>query len=1218
MEEIVNWKRRFQALVLERGNRYYKENRVQNFRYEDEEYRARIIGSASYNVEIKIKNDDLVFARCSCPHAAKGNYCKHMAALMYAIDDKGEEAKRQALERNATKIQPFQISEDAYQYFDLGRILKDKVVWEKQYEDAKKLVESGDIVLENLEVGYHRFVDGVILCAKAEGYVKGRNYNRRMSAIFDREHLIQASCGALGCYGAYSTFYQASSALCVHLLAFFFLIDAYLKKYNPGDSTDLGGRMILNNFRSQYAKNVIADQMDQVMDFKLESVLERDMDGLYVSFKAGVNKLYVLKNIRDFLNQYKNQEVMPFGTKSEIDFAKHRVDEDSQKIFTYIEHIVKEENRRTEYNRMSMHFYYEPHEIKNRIPLYGERLDTFYDIYEGQSIAFTDKSGRKAVKSTITLKEGKPNIRLKIEKDMDQEQIFHGIKVKGSIPDFIMGDGYRYYFKKDAFCRINNETLHEIQPLMEMSEGGKISFSVGRRNLSEFYHQMLPVLKRNLTVEETEKEEIAEYIPPEAEFLFYLDAEEGRILCRPRARYGEEEVSLMEHYKEDCVFQTFRNTSREEEILFYLQQYFPEINVEEEELLTGESDDDVLRFLDTGLDRLMALGEVQVTEKFRSINVRKIPKMKVGVSMESDLMNLSISSDDLTQEELLEILQSYKYKKKYYRLRQGGFVAVDEEDMEMLFQMMETLQVSPKEFVKGSMQIPVYRALYLNKMLEQGENVYLNRDSHFKKLIKEFKTIEDSDYEVPESLADVMRNYQKDGFKWMKTLEQYHFGGILADDMGLGKTLQMISVLLAAKQSGASGTSLIVAPASLVFNWGEEFARFAPELKVQLIVGTQKERAELIRDYQNTDVFVTSYDLLKRDITEYEDIKFSYQVLDEAQYIKNHSTAAAKSVKIIKSSYRYALTGTPIENHLSELWSIFDYLMPGFLYSYDRFRKEIETPIVKHKEEKVSERLRKMVSPFILRRLKEDVLKDLPDKMEEVRYARLEEEQQHLYDSQVVHMKNMIASQSADDFQKNKLQVLAELTKIRQICCDPGLLFEKYQGNSAKRDACMELIESAIEGEHKILLFSQFTTMLELLEQDLKKAGISYYKITGATPKEKRVEMVNIFNQDTTPVFLISLKAGGTGLNLTGADVVIHYDPWWNLAVQNQATDRAHRIGQTKIVSVYKLIVKGTIEEKILKMQESKHQLADEILSGETGSITQMSKDELLELFEGE
>ena len=243
-----------------------------------------------------------------------------------------------------------------------------------------------------------------------------------------------------------------------------------------------------------------------------------------------------------------------------------------------------------------------------------------------------------------------------------------------------------------------------------------------------------------------------------------------------------------------------------------------------------------------------------------------------------------------------------------------------------------------------------------------------------------------------------------------------------------------------------------------------------------------------------------------------------------------------------------------------------------------------------------------------------DVLKDLPDKMEEIRYAKLEAEQQKLYDGQVIHMKNLIASQDAEDFQKNKLQILAELTKIRQICCDPELLFEKYHGESAKRMACMELIESAIEGEHKILVFSQFTSMLGLLERDLKKNGILYYKIIGATPKEKRVEMVNAFNKDNTPVFLISLKAGGTGLNLTGADVVIHYDPWWNQAVQNQATDRAHRIGQSKVVSVYKLIAKGTIEEKIVKMQENKKDLADTILSGENGNITQMSKEELMEL----
>ena len=319
-------------------------------------------------------------------------------------------------------------------------------------------------------------------------------------------------------------------------------------------------------------------------------------------------------------------------------------------------------------------------------------------------------------------------------------------------------------------------------------------------------------------------------------------------------------------------------------------------------------------------------------------------------------------------------------------------------------------------------------------------------------------------------------------------------------------------------------------------------------------------------------------------------------------------------MKIIQSKIRFALTGTPIENRLSELWSIFDYLMPGFLYGYDVFKKEMESPIAKSKDEDATKRLKRMVSPFILRRLKQDVLKDLPDKMEEVRYAKMEQAQQHLYDAQVVHMLDTINGQSDESFQKNKIQVLSELTKIRQICCDPSLLLEDYDGESAKREACMDLIRSAIEGEHKILLFSQFTSMLELLEKDLHKEKIAYYKITGATPKEKRLELVSAFNEDETPVFLISLKAGGTGLNLIGADVVIHYDPWWNLAVQNQATDRAHRIGQTKVVSVYKLIVKNSIEEKILRMQESKKNLADEILSGENGGIANMSKQELLEL----
>ena len=432
--------------------------------------------------------------------------------------------------------------------------------------------------------------------------------------------------------------------------------------------------------------------------------------------------------------------------------------------------------------------------------------------------------------------------------------------------------------------------------------------------------------------------------------------------------------------------------------------------------------------------------------------------------------------------------------------------------------------------------------------------------------------------------------------------------------MGLGKTIKTIAILLAAKQEGKEGTSLIVAPASLVFNWQEEFTRFAPELFVNVVAGTQSDRQRIIENWRKADVLITSYDLLKRDIGFYEDKSFLFEIIDEAQYIKNHTTAAAKAVKVIQSKTRFALTGTPIENRLSELWSIFDYLMPGFLYTYEVFRREMETPIVKNQDEAATMRLQKMTAPFIMRRLKDNVLKDLPEKLEETRYVKFESTQQKLYDAQVLHLKQMITDQSSQEFNKNKLQILSEMMKLRQICCDPSLCFENYKGEAAKVEACIDLVKSAIDGGHRILLFSQFTSMLEILKGNLEREGIKYFVITGSTAKENRLEMVKEFNEGDVPIFLISLKAGGVGLNLVGADVVIHYDPWWNQAVQNQATDRAHRIGQTKKVTVYKLLAKNTIEEKIQKLQEKKTDLADQIIGGETGYLSSMNQEELLEL----
>ena len=343
-------------------------------------------------------------------------------------------------------------------------------------------------------------------------------------------------------------------------------------------------------------------------------------------------------------------------------------------------------------------------------------------------------------------------------------------------------------------------------------------------------------------------------------------------------------------------------------------------------------------------------------------------------------------------------------------------------------------------------------------------------------------------------------------------------------------------------------------------------------------------------------------------------MNFGYEVIDEAQFIKNHGTQAAKAVKEIRAQFKLALTGTPIENRLGELWSIFDYLMPGFLFSERRFREEFEKRIIKEQDEKAMARLQKMIAPFVLRRLKRDVLKDLPEKSEENLYVRLEGEQQELYDAHVKRIQIMLKEKSDEDFKNSKLQILAELTKLRQLCCDPALVFDGYQGDSAKLDACIQLVQSAVSNQHKVLLFSQFTSMLERIQDRLRRENISFYALTGATSKEKRQELVRAFQTDETEVFCISLKAGGTGLNLTAADIVIHYDPWWNVAAQNQATDRAHRIGQENPVTVYKLISQGTIEENIMKLQERKQELADEVLSGSGTGAASITREELLEL----
>ena len=469
-------------------------------------------------------------------------------------------------------------------------------------------------------------------------------------------------------------------------------------------------------------------------------------------------------------------------------------------------------------------------------------------------------------------------------------------------------------------------------------------------------------------------------------------------------------------------------------------------------------------------------------------------------------------------------------------------------------------------------------------------------------------------------MEGILREYQKAGFSWLRALDRHGFGGILADDMGLGKTIQILALL--SSVHGEAGPeegllSLIVCPASLVYNWSHECAHFAPSLRVLPVTGAAAERQQLLSSASQYDVLITSYDLLKRDLALYQNFYFRFEVLDEAQVIKNAATRGARAVKAIRAKTRFALTGTPVENRLSELWSIFDYLMPGFLAGSRKFRNIYEIPIVRDGNKAVLERLHRRIRPFVLRRLKADILTELPEKLERICYSAAQGSQRELYRAEAQLLKEQLEKSEQSLSGGRKLEILSRMTRLRQICCDPSLCYDGYTGGSAKLETCLSLLSSAVEAGHKILLFSQFASMLEILSGRLSRAGISHYLLTGATSKEERDRLVTAFGREEVPVFLISLKAGGTGLNLTAADMVIHYDPWWNAAAQNQATDRAHRIGQERVVTVYRLIMKDTIEENILKLQESKKKLAEQIVTEGTVSLGDLGREELLELCSG-
>ena len=1077
--------------------------------------------------------------------------------------------------------------------------------------------------IKNFETDINTLTDTPMITATVLD-ADGSEHETQVSIDEDESQIVGSLCSC-------SDFYQAEG-LCCHCVAILlkYISRRHIQTSFPSKKQNRIGQTLIESYIHQSSgTHYPAEASETKVLIELEPILHKQYHKLSVDFKIGTGKKYVIKDLLEFARLIRQGELFQYGKNLKFFHEPEAFTSESRNMLAFIMQRIEEYEYHFHCVQDST-YRFQTMKALRYLPLSPTAVDMFLNMMIGHTLQFDLDDHIRPIYVT----DGDPELTLELKaEDSDTYHL--------TIEDCLILSGARTFWilKDKILYRCSEAFKKDMQPyLTELNRQKVREITLSEKQLRPFYGSVLKHLEAH-TDFHTEGVDLTDYEPPEAHFSIYLDnPAENIISCTAYARYGEETFSLATPIScEDG----FRDAAMENRILTAIQTYFQpaavsgneDSPVADADFIISHDDQAAFLFLEQGLPHFYELAEVFISSNMKRIRILSAPRTAVGVSVSNGLLEIDVHSDSLPYEELAGILNSYRRRQKYYKLKSGEFLKLENNSLSVLSELADGLRLSEQAIRGGRISVPLYRASYIDAVLtSHNSDIQSHRDRYFKSLIRDMKSVADSDYEVPDAMKPILRDYQKTGYRWLCTIAQLGFGGILADDMGLGKTLQIITLLEHARLEAISKTvdltdtashtacpppvSLIVCPSSLVYNWDSEIEHFAPNLKTLLITGTAQERQELLTHYADYDVLITSYDMLKRDIARYDNLHFHYQIIDEAQYIKNHRTQAARSVCSIHSVTRFALTGTPIENRLSELWSIFEYLMPGFLYPYAYFRSELEQPIVENKDQIAATRLQQLVRPFIMRRLKTDVLKELPDKLEHAVYAQMTDEQNKLYTANTLKLQKDLEQQSDSMFKTSKIQILAELTKLRQLCCDPSLIYQNYHGGSAKLDTCIQLIENAMAGGHKILLFSQFTSMLDVIERRLKAERILYYRLDGSTKSEQRTRLVNAFNENKIPVFLISLKAGGTGLNLTGADIVIHYDPWWNAAAQNQATDRAHRIGQTHTVTVYKLIARHTIEEKILELQENKKTLSDQILSEEGVTASQLTKEELLKLLQ--
>lgn len=931
----------------------------------------------------------------------------------------------------------------------------------------------------------------------------------------------------------------------------------------------------------------------------------------YAQLKIGLQRLYVVKDIGRFLSSLQTGKSLEFGKQFTLEPTRQAFKPEDNSLIAMLLEMFEQHKALTE---MQGPFSTTTLLNQKSLPLSGYYLTKFLDALGNKE--FLWGIGTASPQSLRINRQGLPLEFSLQAQGQDLSLNFSG----NETPLQLTPDGSYYAYHQTIYLASPAQKNLLPSILATLRKGSTENISISAAQKEFFVSEALPLLgKLGPIALDPDLEDKFCYENLNAKIYFDRIGNQG-ITARLEFHYGDTIINPFTSTRETSPVSSserilVRSMEQERAVLTIFEQANFIVS---QGTIYLEDDDQIFEFTVNWLPKLKNLAELYYSNQFK-VKIQTSTTFSSNVRFDEtlDILEISFQYNDIGNEELADIFHSLQLKKKYHRLRDGSFLDLNQPELTSVAQLLANLNLKTDDLKEAQLTLPKYRAMYIDSFLRQANLPGVQRNKAFKQLVQSILEPQDGEFEIPTELQQILRDYQKTGFKWLKTLASYGLGGILADDMGLGKTLQVLSFILSERASSPK-PALVIAPTSLIYNWQEEAKKFTPSLQVLVIEGTPQERQEQLSSLdEDCDLVVTSYPILRRDIDKFDQLEFSYCFLDEAQHTKNPLTLNAKFVQQIQAKGYFALTGTPIENSLAELWSLFNFVMPGYLLSRQEFRQKYELPILKGESQLPLLELSRHTSPFILRRLKKNVLKELPDKIETLLNAPMTEEQKKLYLAYWQEAKGKIAQEiAAVGFNKSQIKILAALTRLRQICCHPSMFLENYTGESGKMQLLQEILSNALESNHRILIFSQFTTMLDIIQSHLVSAKIEYFYLSGSTKANERTKMANSFNAGNKQVFLISLKAGGTGLNLTGADMVIHYDPWWNPAVEDQATDRAHRLGQENTVQVIKLITPGTVEEKINVLQTKKKMLIDSVIQPGETMLSKLSEQELRDLFD--